>query len=181
MGRNRGAQGGMLTPPQIATLKQANELIAAGKQGEAAPSLAGLAQAVQAANHPRRAAKLYARAAHAYADSRDGQAALAQARGALDLFLQCHMARRAALFYTNITRKLNDAGLGPAAARLQQEYGGRIGQLGPLPPERTAPQHGQLPTNCPKCGAPTPHEDASWIDENTVECDYCGTPIRATG
>ncbi len=179
MFRNRGPQNVMLTPPQMATLAEANRLVAQGRPGQAAPMFAGLALALLSSNHPRRAANLHARAAHAYADSRDEPAALTQARAALNLFFQYHMPRRVGMFYANITRKLNNLGMRSAAERLQQEYGSRIGQLGPLPPERTAPEHGRLPSNCPKCGAPTPHEGASWVDGNTVECDYCGSLIQA--
>ncbi len=37
----------------------------------------------------------------------------------------------------------------------------------------------RLPTRCPSCGAPVDPRDVEWVDEATVECDYCGSLIRA--
>ena len=99
------------------------------------------------------------------------------------------MVLRAPTFFSNITRKLNNHGMQNAARALQQEYGGRL-RAGPLkrrqgamagaaPAAPAAPQHGPLPTSCPKCGAPVHGTEANWVDNNTAECDYCGALIRA--
>ena len=52
------------------------------------PLFANLATEMETILHPRRAANLHAQAAHAYADSQNEQAALNQARLALNLFIQ---------------------------------------------------------------------------------------------
>ena len=163
----------------MAALTRANQLIANGKPAEGAAVLAGLASELANSNHPRRAANAHARAAHAYADSRDGAAALAQSRAALGLFLQYRMARRAPVFFANITRKLNGAGFKTEAAALQSEFGAQIGQLPAIPAFGAGQRRGQLPTNCPKCGAPVHSDEADWVDANTVECDFCGSLIRS--
>jgi hypothetical protein len=46
------------------------------------------------------------------------------------------------------------------------------------PQQGKHPRRGLLPTSCPKCGAPVHSEDIDWVDENTAECEYCGTLIR---
>jgi hypothetical protein len=168
-------QGQALGPAQLEMLAQANQLLNNQQPGEAAPLFARLAGELQASQHPRRAANLHARAAHAFAGAHAGPAALTQARAALDLFLQFKMAYRAAMFYTNITRKLTNDGMLPAANHLQQDYGSRIQAV----PAANAPR-GLLPTNCPKCGAPVHGDDANWVDANTAECDYCGSLLRAS-
>ena len=35
-----------------------------------------------------------------------------------------------------------------------------------------------LPTRCPACGAGLRSDEVEWIDSTTVECAYCGSPIR---
>jgi hypothetical protein len=37
----------------------------------------------------------------------------------------------------------------------------------------------RLPTKCPSCGGTVDPSDIEWVDEITVECDYCGSLIRA--
>ena len=176
MFRNARTQGQRLGAAQLATLSEANQLMTNHKPAEAAPLFAQLAGDLQASKHPRRAANLYARAAHAFADAKDGPAALAHARAALDLFLLHGMVYRAPMFYANITRKLNNNQMKAAAAHLQQDYGAKIADLPAAP--ASAPR-GLLPTNCPKCGAPVHGDDANWVDANTAECDYCGSLMRA--
>ncbi len=174
--RNRAFQANPLNPAQNQTLNQAGQLLASGQPAAAAPMYAGLAGELEAGGHPRWAANLHAQAAHAYADSRDGQDALVQARRALTLFIQYRMLRRIPVFYANITRKLAGNGMKNAADTLAGEFGGKVGPL-PAPVQAPAAQR-LLPTNCPKCGAPVHAEDASWVDANTAECAYCGALIR---
>ncbi|MBN1438393.1 MAG: hypothetical protein JW929_03200 [Anaerolineales bacterium] len=38
--------------------------------------------------------------------------------------------------------------------------------------------HPILPANCPKCGGGIRSEEVEWIDAQTAECAYCGSPIR---
>ena len=35
-----------------------------------------------------------------------------------------------------------------------------------------------LPTRCPSCGAGLQSDEVEWIDSVTVECAYCGSPVR---
>jgi len=175
--RNAAFQPNPLAPAQIQALSRANQLLAGGKPLQAAAQFTQLADQLLASNHPRRAANLHAQAAHAFADGQDGPNALAQARLALNLFLQYQMVRRTPVFFANITRKLTDKGMKNAAETLEKEYGGRVG---PVPAPTAAPAgHGRLPTNCAKCGAPVHADDADWVDDVTVECVYCGSLIRA--
>jgi len=175
--RNPAFQPNPLAPAMLQTLNQANRLVANGQPGQAAILFAQVAGEMEATNHPRRAANLHAQAAHAYADSRNEQAALIQARAALTLFIQNQMARRTPVFYTNITRKFTNHGMPDAAAALAKEFGSRIGPM-PAPVTPASGQRGRLPTNCTKCGAPIHADEANWVDADTVECDYCGSSIR---
>ena len=35
-----------------------------------------------------------------------------------------------------------------------------------------------LPAHCPSCGAPLRPDEVEWLDQVTVECGYCGSPVR---
>jgi len=37
-----------------------------------------------------------------------------------------------------------------------------------------------LPTKCPSCGTAIRPNEVKWLDDVTAECQYCGTPIKAT-
>jgi hypothetical protein len=177
--RRRIFQANTLTTDQLAVLVRANQLMSEGKPLDAGPLFTNVADALKHSNHPRRAANLYTRAAHAFADGNNEQASLTCAREALVLFSQYEMAGRASAFFTNITNKMKAKGMKAAAEVLQREYGGQIPEQ-PAGPQRGKPQvHPLMPTNCPKCGAPIHGEDATWVDDNTIECIYCGTLVRA--
>ena len=176
--RNRAFQPNPLQPAQMQILNQANRLAANGQPGQAAPLFADVAGRMEATQHPRRAANLHALAAHAYADSHNEQAALEQARAALILFIQYQMVRRTPVFYGNITNKFTKNSMPTASATLAKEFGTRVGPM-PAPVSPTAGGHDRLPTNCSKCGAPIHAAESNWVDEDTVECDYCGSLIRA--
>jgi hypothetical protein len=164
-----------LTPPQLEMLSQANQFIANQQFGQAAPLFAELARQLEVGQHPRRAANLHAQAAHAYADSGDATQALAQARAALNLFIQYQMAQRTPVFYANITRKMTQHGMTDAVANLKAEFGSKIGTL---PAQQAAVVRGLLPTTCPQCGAPVRSDEVIPVDANTVECGYCGALLR---
>jgi hypothetical protein len=174
--RNPDEQTEPLDPPHRQVQIQANQLVAKGKPGQAAPLFAKLAE-VESADHPRWAANLHAQAAHAFADSQQGPAALIQARAALHLFLKHQMSERAPVFYANITRKLKNKGMENAAEALTSEFGSRLAAL-PATAASAAQKQGVLPTNCPKCGASVHGERAKWVNADTVECEYCGSLIR---
>jgi hypothetical protein len=175
---NSARQNDILSASQIEVLARANQLVAGNNPAEAAPLFAELSHELEA-SRPRRAANLHARAAHAYADAGNEQLALVQARAGLTLFIQYRMINRAPVFFANITRKFNNKGMKNAAGALQNEFGKRIGSLPSSPPQASA-KRGLLPTNCPKCGAPVHGDDATWVDDQTAECDYCGASIRTT-
>jgi hypothetical protein len=178
--RRRMFQANPLAADQVAILVKANQLLTQGKPLDAGPLFASVAQAMQVSHHPRRAANLFTRAAHAYTDGKDAEHALTYARQALNLFAQTRMARRASTFYANVTRKMTNLGMNATANELEQEFGAQIAALPMEPQSATPARHGLLPTDCPKCGAPVHSEDITWVDEVTAECEYCGMLIRSS-
>jgi hypothetical protein len=174
--RRLAMQNDVLSASQIKVLAEANQLVATNNSADAAPLYSELARELDL-SRPRRAANLHARAAHAYADSGNEQLALAQARTALTMFIQYRMVNRTAIYFSNITRKFNNKGMKNSANALLNEFGNRVGTIPPQAVQGPA-KRGTLPTNCPKCGAPIHSDDATWIDDQTAECDFCGASLR---
>ena len=137
-----------------------------------------------ATNHPRRAANFAAQAAHAYADHQNPQLAFQHADAAMSLFLQYQMLERAPHFYNNILNKFHQHGLVQVALAFEKAYGQKIQELpsgsNPTGQATGANKHGRLPAACPKCGAPLNNLEASWIDDYSIECNYCGSTVQTT-
>lgn len=178
--RNRQNWRLNFSPEQIETALKANQLLSAGKPNEAAPLFARLAKDMEDSHHPRRAANLHAQAAHAFTDSQNEPSALIQARKALSLFIQYQMVERTPRFYANITRKMSHRGMINAAETLQKEYGGLVGPLPTAIPPAPLEHRGTLPPACTQCGAPLRSDEIDWVDDQTVECGYCGALIKTT-
>jgi hypothetical protein len=47
-------------------------------------------------------------------------------------------------------------------------------------PHSDQPKHLQLPLKCPSCGAPVIPTRVVWLDDQTAECDFCGSAMRGT-
>ena len=178
--RRPGLARAGISPAQLEVLSNANRLNAQGRFLEAAGMFAGLAQEMQASLHPRREANLRAQAAHAYADGKDAAQSQAQARAALNLFLQYGMAERTPRFYANITHKQRGYGMAAAADTLEKEFGDRIGRLPSPPPTAQVAARGRLPAACPGCGAPVRSDEVSWVDAHSAECSFCGSILQTT-
>jgi hypothetical protein len=164
-------------PSLIQMLAQANRLSAEGKPAQAAPIYSRAAGWMESHSHHRRAANLYALAAHAFADARNEPLALAQAQAALRLFIQTGMVERAPRFYTHITAKLHNDGMDASVQALRAEFGH---MEMPAPQPAVPDQPRRLPLACPQCGAPARSDEVSWVDRQTAECPYCGALLPAT-
>ena len=100
-----------------------------------------------------------------------------QARAAMSLLLQYKLEAQASAFYKELMREFTKRGMQPAAEAFAKEFGGQIQQ----PAERdahAAHQLDRLPSHCPSCGASLRERDIRWTDADTIECGFCGTPIR---
>ena len=179
LGRRREMM--MMNPAWLATMGQANQLIAKGQPAQAAQIMAQLAQDVEGRRRARPAAIFHAQAAHAYAAAKNESNALAQARAALNLFLQLNIARRIPKFYDNITGKLRTNGIASAADTLQKEYGDKVQPFRSFASPAAPAQGKRLPSNCPHCGAAARSDEVDWIDGQSAECNYCGGVIQTEG
>jgi hypothetical protein len=169
------ARESALQPSEQRRLEEANYFFENNKPAQAAPIFAKLAEVLKAAGQPKRAANLHSQAAMAFARSRN-EAALIQARAALTLLLQYKFDQQASAFYKNLMGELTKRGMQSATEALTREFGDKVSQH--LPHDPHAAQLSRLPSNCPNCGAPLGQSEVTWTDAGTVECGFCGTPIR---
>lgn len=171
------ARDSALQPSEQRRLEEANALLDNNKPAQAAPIFAKLAEVLTSAKQPRRAASVHAQAALAFARSRN-ESALMQARAALTLMLQYKLDQQASVFYEDILREFTKRGMQPAAQALANEFAAQVAPA-PAPVNPHAAQFARLPSNCPHCGAPLRSEEVHWVDARTVECVFCGTPVRS--
>jgi len=169
------ARDSALQPSEQRRLEEANFYLENNKPAQAAPIFAKLAEVLESAKQPKRAANLHSQAAIAFARSRN-DSALLQARAALSLLLQYKLSQQAAAFYKDLLREFTKRGMKSAAEALSKEFGDNIPQA--TPPDSRAAQLNRLPSNCPNCGASLRQSDVKWTDANTIECGFCGTPVR---
>ncbi len=158
-------------PIVVQAVARANQLLANGNAAEAAQIFARLAQEAESRGRPKLAANGHAQAAHAFAHARDEANTLAHARIALNWFLQLQMLGRAANFFGAITQALRATGM-KAAAELQKEFGDRVASAPTIAPR------GRLPGKCPQCAAPVRSDEVDWIDNDSAECNYCGSVMQ---
>ena len=72
--------------------------------------------------------------------------------------------------------ELNELGYSTEA----QEIADYLASVLPKGVEQAAPneKRASLPTHCPDCGAPVRTDEVEWIDTETAECVFCGSPVR---
>ena len=171
------ARDSALQPSEQRRLEEANFYLENNKPAQAAPIFAKLAEVLESAKQPKRAANLHSQAAIAFARSRN-ESALFQARAAMTLLLQYKLDPQAAAFYKELMRELTKRGMTSTADAFAKEFGDAFPQ--PTLPDAQAAQLNRLPSHCPSCGASLRESDVKWTDANTIECGFCGTPIRPT-
>lgn len=161
---------------------EANQLYTNGQYEDAAEGFAELANTAAQFSRPRRVVQLHLRAYEAWLAAKQPANAIAQARSAINMAAGIR-PRKAARIAQQVIEDLQAAGYTKEAEAFAKELStGVAGQVVPVsttttsvtaPTEKTpAPK---LPSTCPQCGGRLPRA----YGDDEVECDYCGTVIRA--
>ncbi len=158
-------------------LRRAHELMSAGNYAAAAEAFETLAHAGEARSHPK-TGQMFLQAGRARLLA--GQAAgFAHLKRGLELMADRPMQMQKV--GGRVVAELDERGMSAEAQEIRQWLQSRS------PVQSEATRGGAvipakkpiLPTKCPECGGAVRVDEADWIDEVTVECDYCGSPIRA--
>jgi len=160
--------------------------MADGQFDAAAESFARLSDEVKGQGLPGRAANLALQAARAYLAANRPDAAVKWATTAVGLLVRGGRPGRVGAVLPRITSALRNKGYDAEATRVEQgakqlldEMGLSLDEMGPRGPQR-AETRGTLPAQCTGCGAPLVPDDVEWHDNQTAECPYCGSILKAT-
>lgn len=168
-----GGMGMANVPPM---LQHANQLMAAGDYSGAAIAFQALAQGAED-RFPRRAPFLFmeaGRAAILNGQTKDGLTTL---RHGLTILASQGRIHRMRVMGQRVIEELHTRGLNAEAEEIASLLSGSFPKE--IPTETfTITKRPVLPTHCPSCGAALKPDEVEWIDDNTVECDYCGSPVR---
>ena len=154
----------------------ANKAFEAGEYADAAKRFAAIAGAAEARGGPR-APQFFFQAGRAAILDGQTETGLAHLKHGLTLLGKTGDARRLHAAGQRIIAELEERALQDEAsqiAALLQEH----------LPDGFEPSHEKgthkavLPTHCPSCGAGLRPDEVAWLDEATVECTYCGSPVR---
>jgi hypothetical protein len=153
---------------------EANALYDGGDFAGAAGQFAHLAEQARNFNRPRRVVQLHLRAFEAWVKAKDGDQALAEARAALTV--ASVYPRRAGRMAQAVIAELQANGFSAQASALAKEVNGLLGpsQAGGAA-VAPAPARLKFPAACPQCGGRLPRS----FGEDELECDYCGSVVRA--
>lgn len=164
-------------PPLPPALQHANRLMSEGNYAEAALAFHDLAKKAED-RFPERAPFLYIEAGHAAMLENDGKKAVAHFRSGLTLLASQQRYHRVRRVGERMLDELRSHGFKAEAEEIASVIQGNLPASADImtePPRRNA----ILPTHCPSCGAAVRPDEVDWLDEITVECDYCGSPVRS--
>ncbi len=167
-------------------LQRANELLAIGDYSGAAVAFEELARGAIARNGPR-APILLLQAGQARILAGQAVVGMGHLKQGISLFAarqqwpQLHRAGQHTIAF------LNQRGQTEEAQQIQDYLIARLlpmpgGTVGPASTDSAALAEKSkplLPILCSACGGPIRADEVEWVDENTVECPYCGSAVRA--
>lgn len=158
-------------PPE---LRHANELRETGSHDQAALAFEEIARRTAARNGVR-APIYFLRAGQAYALAGESLKGLALLKEGLGIIAKRRDWAALQRLGQRTVAELNEAGCYAEADEISV-------YLATILPANlaTSPTESQptLPAHCPGCGAPLRTDEVEWIDEQTAECLYCGSPVR---
>jgi hypothetical protein len=178
MMRRRGILGSQGPARQFIDeqLITAHSLFESGRFLEAGQAFERIAELAASRRGPR-APRFYIQAGRAFLHAGNIEHGMALLEKSHRLFLQYGRTNVIPLVSMNLQAELQQMGLKDQAKQVAQWAAGM-----PAPQSSTdvsSKKHPVLPLKCPSCGGPLLPNEPVWLDENTAECIYCGSPIRA--
>jgi hypothetical protein len=166
-----------LAPGPMRQLVHANQLLADGQFVPAAAAFESLADGARAAGFSS-APRLYYQAARASWHAGLFPAGMQLLRTALDLLAGAGAFLVVRQMVDAAAAELNQLGRPQEAGDLRNYAEGLPGWGDASAAQPAAPAHPALPTHCGQCGAAVRSDEVDWIDAQTAECAYCGSPVR---
>lgn len=164
-------------------LMQANQLMLAGEAIQAALIFASISAFAHQNGMPARSANLSARAALAYLEANDVEQAKEFALKAVTQSLAADNVSQAVRIAQQVLTQMRARNLTQEADALKAQFDGLLSPYGVTlsagASAPSAPIRGKLPAQCPSCLGPVRPDAVEWIDDQTAECAFCGSILRA--
>lgn len=144
-----------------------------GRFIEAAQTFENLAQIAAARSGPR-APRFYMQAGRSYLHARQVQKGMALLEQGKNLAVARSQLTPLVPLAAHIQVELQQLGLPEQANQVAAWLAGLPAAPAPLSP----PARPVLPLHCPSCGAPVHPDQVTWLDVQTAECTFCGSPLR---
>jgi hypothetical protein len=154
-------------------ISQAHALFETGQFLQAGQLFEELAAIAEARNGPR-APRFYMQAGRCYIHAQKTNQGMVLLEKGRQKFIQSGRPDVAAKICFWLKDEVESLGLVEQAQIINNWAGGL--STSPSQPEK----HPALPVKCPSCGAPIHPNDINWLDSVTAECDFCGSPLRAS-
>lgn len=163
-----------LAPEVPPILQEANFAFSKGEYGHAAELFEQIARTADGRGGPR-APLFHLQAGRARLLAGQTALGMPSLRRGLELLAQRGQFQRLQRSGRRVVSELNEHGLKSEASAIEAW----LGSVLPAGlPAATSAARPVLPTHCPSCGAPLRPDEVEWLDENTAECGYCGSPVR---
>ena len=159
-------------------LQEANLAFDKGEYGRAARLFEQVAQAADARGGPR-APFFHLQAGRARILAGQTSLGMPSLKRGLELFAQRRQFPRLQNAGTRVITELNERGLKNEAAEIESWMKSNLPSMPASETREVSAKRPTLPKHCPSCGAAMRPDEVEWLDNVTVECAYCGSPVRA--
>lgn len=167
----------LMDPAYVSEFDQAEKLRAKSHPEQAAPIYVRLAVKAKTGKSPLQAGNLHAEAADAWLEAGNAQDALDQGWQAMGIFNELGLTKKAAEYKAQFAKNLRARGWADLADKFERE----AGQILPVHIDTNVEiKRGQLPAECPQCGAPVRADRVEWINLHSAVCSFCGGTIKTT-
>ena len=159
-------------------LQRANESMATGDYPSAATAFEQMARAAEERGELR-APIFHLQAGRARVLANQSTAGVQSFKHASDLFAQRGQFPHLQQTGVHVVFELTERGLTKEATEVDAWVKALLlSKTDTFTVPETSAQKPILPTHCPACGAPVRPDEVEWLDDVTVECAFCGSPVR---
>jgi hypothetical protein len=158
-------------------LQEANFVFDKGQYGRAAELFERIAQTADARGGPR-APIFHLQAGRARVLAGQVKLGMPSLKRGLELFAERGEFHKLHQMGTRLITELQGRGLTKEAAEIVVLLDELIRFMPAMQAEPVIAKRPSLPTHCPSCGAGLRSDEVEWLDEDTAECPYCGSPVR---
>jgi len=166
------------SPDVPPVLQRANNLLAAGNYSAAAEAFEQIARAAHARGGPR-APMFFLQAGRARILAGQTSLGMEHLKQALAILASLGQWPRFQRAGERASQELTERGLTAEASEIRELLQTRLPPGFAASPAAGMPaRRPTLPTHCPSCGAAVRPDEVEWLDDETAECAYCGSPVR---